>query len=313
MSIIAAADGSALGNPGPTGWAWYIDDSAWAAGGIDHGTNNIGELTAVLRLLEATADAGRAEEPLRVLCDSKYVIDSITTWMPGWKRKGWKKADGKPVKNVEIMRALDAAMQGRDVQFEWVKGHSGHRLNEAADARANGAATAIQKRTAVKEGPGLPSAVPTATAAPVGAPHPSAAPAGGPTDAAPADLFSAFTDDPDAPADACFTTVDVRGAQRMLITPRSAGQRVAAVHPAAILLGTDGSVLTADAWDEHLTDTLGTDPTITDVIEEQVGTATLLTFEVTATGGTAMRGTAVWESSGDGEPTLRLHQLAPLG
>lgn len=152
MTITAAADGSALGNPGPAGWAWYIDDATWRAGGWPHGTNNMGELKAVLDLLESTADLG---EPLRVLCDSQYVINSITKWMPGWKKKGWKKKDGKPVLNVELMKALDAAMEGRDVTFEWVKGHAGHELNEAADARANAAARAFQAGQDHDAGPGL--------------------------------------------------------------------------------------------------------------------------------------------------------------
>ena len=89
MTITAAADGSALGNPGPAGWAWYIDDSNWRSGGWPHGTNNMGELHAVLDLLQSTQDLG---EPLRVLCDSQYVINSITKWMKGWKKKGWKKS-----------------------------------------------------------------------------------------------------------------------------------------------------------------------------------------------------------------------------
>ncbi|MFW6188492.1 MAG: ribonuclease H family protein, partial [Actinomycetota bacterium] len=156
MTITAAADGSALGNPGPAGWAWYIDDDTWRAGGWPHGTNNMGELKAVLDLLEATAH--RPDEPLRVLCDSQYVINSITKWMPGWKKKGWKKRDGKPVLNVELMKALDAAMAGRDVRFEWVKGHAGHELNEAADARARAVATAYQAGRPVPEGPGFPDA-----------------------------------------------------------------------------------------------------------------------------------------------------------
>jgi len=152
MTIIAAADGSALGNPGPMGWAWYIDDARWAAGGAPHGTNNQGELTAVLELLRATKHTGEA---LLVHCDSKYVIDSVTKWMPGWKRKGWRKADGKPVLNREIMEQLDAELAGREVRFEWVKGHAGHPLNEAADERANGAAQAFQRRKPVAEGPGF--------------------------------------------------------------------------------------------------------------------------------------------------------------
>ena len=140
--IIAAADGSALGNPGPAGWAWYVDDGCWASGGWPHGTNNMGELMAVLDLLQQTA---HLDEELHVFCDSKYVIDSVTKWMKGWKRKGWKKGDGKPVMNVELMKALDEAMEGApSVDFEWVKGHAGHALNEAADVRANAAATAYR-------------------------------------------------------------------------------------------------------------------------------------------------------------------------
>ncbi|MDN5632248.1 ribonuclease H [Glutamicibacter protophormiae] len=145
MTIIASADGSALGNPGPAGWAWYIDPTSWQAGGWAHGTNNQGELTAVLNLLEETRH--RREEPLRVLCDSQYVINSVTKWMPGWKKKGWKKRDGKPVLNVDIMKALDRELAGRDVSFEWVKGHAGHELNEAADERARAMAVAYQKGT----------------------------------------------------------------------------------------------------------------------------------------------------------------------
>mgnify|MGYP000927065015 CR=1 FL=1 len=139
MTIIAAADGSALGNPGPAGWAWYVDDGCWAAGGWPESTNNRGELTAVLELLRATAHTG---EDLLVQADSQYVINSLTKWMKGWKRRGWRKADGKPVLNDDLMKALDAALAGRAVRFEWVRGHVGHPLNEAADSRARAAATA---------------------------------------------------------------------------------------------------------------------------------------------------------------------------
>ncbi|MGP6176472.1 ribonuclease H family protein [Microbacterium sp. A196] len=152
MTITAAADGSALGNPGPNGWAWYIDDDNWAAGGSPHGTNNQGELRAVLELLQATADSS---ESLLIMCDSKYVIDSITKWMPGWKRRGWRKADGAPVLNRDLMESLDEAMQGRDVKFAWVKGHAGHDLNEAADERANAAAKAYQAKQEPRRGPGF--------------------------------------------------------------------------------------------------------------------------------------------------------------
>ncbi|MBD8726658.1 MULTISPECIES: ribonuclease H family protein [Frigoribacterium] len=166
MTIVAAADGSALGNPGPAGWAWYVDDDRWAAGGWPRATNNQGELTAVLELLRATAGT---DEAVHILCDSQYTIKACTEWMPGWKRKGWRKADGKPVLNVEILKELDAALAGRSVTFEWVRGHVGHEMNEAADVRARGAATAFQNRSDVPSGPGWPGA-PVATTSPVAAP-----------------------------------------------------------------------------------------------------------------------------------------------
>lgn len=188
MTITAAADGSALGNPGPNGWAWYIDDANWAAGGSPHGTNNQGELLAVLELLRATAGT---DEKLLIECDSKYVIDSITKWMPGWKRKGWRKSDGGPVLNRDLMEALDEAMRGRDVEFSWVKGHAGHPLNEAADERANAAAKAYQAKQEPRRGPGFTRGTDAGAAVAASAPiaagsvdpardHDSAAPAATP-------------------------------------------------------------------------------------------------------------------------------------
>lgn len=152
MTIIAAADGSALGNPGPAGWAWYVDDTCWDAGGWKHATNNQGELKAVLELFRATA---HLDDDLHVLCDSQYVINSVTKWMPGWKRKGWRKADGSPVMNLELLKELDEALAGRRYEFEWVRGHIGHVLNEAADARARAVAEAYQRGTAIPSGPGF--------------------------------------------------------------------------------------------------------------------------------------------------------------
>jgi len=133
QEIIAAADGSALGNPGPAGWAWYIDDDHWAK--------------------------------LRVYCDSQYVINSLTKWMPGWKKKGWKKSDGKPVLNRDLLEALDRALTGRDYEFIWVKGHAGHELNEKADSLANGAARAYQEGREPAHGPGFGASTEPATAA----------------------------------------------------------------------------------------------------------------------------------------------------
>ncbi|MFD5599817.1 ribonuclease H [Leucobacter sp. NPDC058333] len=174
MALTAAADGSALGNPGPAGWAWYVDDAQWRAGGWPRATNNQGELMAVLDLLLATSD--RATEPLKILCDSQYVINSVTQWMPGWKRRGWRKSDGKPVLNRELLERLDAAMVGRNVTFEWVKGHAGHPLNEAADVRARAAATAFQAGRDPATGPGLAGTDPTPATPSVDVEQPAAPP-----------------------------------------------------------------------------------------------------------------------------------------
>lgn len=215
MTITAAADGSALGNPGPAGWAWYIDEDTWRAGGWPHGTNNMGELKAVLDLLEATAVD--ADQHLHILCDSQYVINSITKWMPGWKRKGWRKKDGKPVMNVELLKDIDRALAGRSVEFEWVKGHAGHAMNEAADKRANAAATAFSKKQDPQVGPGYRgngpaqgdsspalSAGSSSTGSPSAAPSSSQAAAAGDPD----DLFSLFDTADPTPAASCSTAVE---------------------------------------------------------------------------------------------------------
>lgn len=151
MTTVVAVDGSALGNPGPAGWAWYVDENCWAAGGWPNSSNNRGELTALLELLKATAPTN---EELHVLADSQYVINSVTKWIAGWKANGWRKADKKPVVNVDLMQAIDKAITGRKVSFEWVRGHSGHPLNEAADDKARAAATAYQRHGSVERGPG---------------------------------------------------------------------------------------------------------------------------------------------------------------
>ena len=151
MTTVVAVDGSALGNPGPAGWAWYVDENCWAAGGWPSSSNNRGELTALLELLKATAPTN---EELHVLADSQYVINSVTKWMSGWKKRGWRKSDKSPVLNADLMQAIDKAITGRKVSFEWVRGHSGHPLNEAADDKARAAATAYQRHGSVESGPG---------------------------------------------------------------------------------------------------------------------------------------------------------------
>ena len=152
MTITAAADGSSLGNPGPAGWAWYVDEDTWDAGGWPKGTNNLGELTAILRLLEATAETG---EELHILADSQYAINVVFKWRLGWKKRGWTKADKKPIKNLELIQEIDRAMEGRRVTFEWVKGHAGHRMNERADDLARACAEAYQAGRTPEPGPGF--------------------------------------------------------------------------------------------------------------------------------------------------------------
>ena len=152
-----ACDGSALGNPGPAGWAWVIDDERWAAGGWEESTNNRAELQAVIEILKATA---HTHEDILILADSKYVINSVTKWMPVWRLKGWKKANGQDVLNRDLMEELweqvDALEKsGRTLKFQWVKGHSNHELNETADQRARAVATAIRDKAEPHLGPGL--------------------------------------------------------------------------------------------------------------------------------------------------------------
>lgn len=157
MTITAAVDGSSLGNPGPAGWAWVISEDCWDAGGWPSGTNNLGELNAVLELLNATAQAGLADEDLHILADSQYAINVISKWSPGWKKRGWVKADKKPIKNLELIQEIDRAMQGRTVTFEWVKGHAGHPLNERADDAARSCAEAYRDDRVIPRGPGFAS------------------------------------------------------------------------------------------------------------------------------------------------------------
>ncbi|RAG80724.1 ribonuclease HI [Streptacidiphilus pinicola] len=141
--IIAACDGAAKGNPGPAGWAYVIADSSaapqrWRAGALGHSTNNVGELTALEQLLEATDPAA----PLEVRLDSTYTRDAVTKWLGNWKRNGWRTAGGKAVANQELIQHIDALLTGRDVTFVYVAAHQvdGDPLNAIADKAASDAA-----------------------------------------------------------------------------------------------------------------------------------------------------------------------------
>lgn len=160
--VVAATDGSALGNPGPAGWAWVVEDDgtgtggSWAAGGHEHNTNNWGELTALLELLRSVPD----DVSLEVRMDSTYALKAASEWRHGWKRKGWKTSNGQPVKNLEIIQDIDRLLDAREasIEFVWVKAHktdgTGDPRNEAADRRANAAATSAQRGLDVNAGPG---------------------------------------------------------------------------------------------------------------------------------------------------------------
>jgi ribonuclease HI len=102
-------------------------------GGEEESTNNRMELTAVIRALEAIT----RDRPLRITTDSKYVKDGITKWIHNWKKNGWRTAARKPVKNSDLWKELDLLVQRYDIEWAWIKGHSGHRENEIADELAN--------------------------------------------------------------------------------------------------------------------------------------------------------------------------------
>ena len=144
-NLVVSTDGSALSNPnGPMGWAWADQEGGDAdAGGASNGTNQIGELCAVLQALRAHP----GERPLVIETDSQYAINCSTTWVPGWKKKGWKNSQGKPVKNRPLIEAIDREIQARQgsVRFVWVKGHAGNTFNEKVDTLARGYATAAGK------------------------------------------------------------------------------------------------------------------------------------------------------------------------
>lgn len=129
-------DGACKGNPGPGGWGAILrsgDHERELWGGEPLTTNNRMEMTAAIEALEALKRPCTVE----LWTDSTYVMKGVTEWIHGWKRKGWKTADGKPVKNEDLWRRLDEARARHDVTWRWVKGHAGHELNERADALAN--------------------------------------------------------------------------------------------------------------------------------------------------------------------------------
>ena len=139
-------DGACLGNPGPGGWAFLLRISTPSgpmekegSGADPDTTNNRMELTAALRGLEAL----RRPCQVRIVSDSQYVLKGLESWVDGWKRKGWRKADGKPVLNAELWQALDDQRRIHRIETEWVRGHAGHLENERVDQLARKAAERV--------------------------------------------------------------------------------------------------------------------------------------------------------------------------
>jgi len=129
-------DGACKGNPGPGGWGALLRSGGHERelfGGEPHTTNNRMELTAVIRALAAL----RAPSRVEVFTDSEYVKKGVTDWLQAWKRRGWKTADRRPVKNIDLWRQLDELAGRHEVAWHWVRGHAGHADNERADALAN--------------------------------------------------------------------------------------------------------------------------------------------------------------------------------
>jgi len=130
------ADGACKGNPGPGGWGVVLRTRGHEkelCGGEAQTTNNRMELTAVIEGLAALKHRSK----VRVYTDSQYVQKGISEWIHNWKRRGWRTADKKPVKNEDLWRKLDEIARGHHVEWHWVKGHAGHPENERADALAN--------------------------------------------------------------------------------------------------------------------------------------------------------------------------------
>lgn len=134
--VVIYTDGACKGNPGPGGWGAllvYKGQEKELFGGEGDTTNNRMELMAVIAGLEVLTRPCAVQ----VWLDSQYVKNGIQTWIHGWKKNGWKTADKKPVKNVDLWQRLDAATKKHQIDWQWVKGHAGHAGNERADGLAN--------------------------------------------------------------------------------------------------------------------------------------------------------------------------------
>lgn len=131
-------DGACSGNPGPGGWGAllrYNGTEKELSGRVKDTTNNRMELMAAIMALESLKRPAK----IKLYSDSKYVLDGITQWVPGWQKRGWKTADKKPVKNIDLWQRLVEAAAPHDINYIWVRGHTGHAENERVDALARSA------------------------------------------------------------------------------------------------------------------------------------------------------------------------------
>jgi ribonuclease HI len=133
--VVVYTDGACSGNPGPGGWGAiliYGEKEKTLSGFEANTTNNRMEMMAAIAALEALRQPCQVE----LYTDSTYVMKGMSEWLPGWKARGWKTADKKPVKNAELWQRLEAAAEMHKVHWKWVKGHNGHVMNERADELA---------------------------------------------------------------------------------------------------------------------------------------------------------------------------------
>ena len=147
--VVVHTDGACSGNPGPGGWGAILafgDRNKEIKGGEPHTTNNRMELMAAISALEAL----KRPCVVDIHTDSQYLRDGIMSWINKWKRNGWRTADKKPVKNVDLWQRLDALVAQHRVRWHWVKGHAGHDLNERADELAREGIAAIRSASAAR-------------------------------------------------------------------------------------------------------------------------------------------------------------------
>jgi ribonuclease HI len=144
--VVIHTDGACSGNPGPGGWGAILqwgNHKKELKGGEPNTTNNRMELTAAIMALEALKRACTVD----IHTDSEYLRQGITGWIHKWKRNGWKTADHRPVKNVDLWQRLEAVLSHHKVRWHWVRGHAGHNLNERADELARAAIAEIRAAT----------------------------------------------------------------------------------------------------------------------------------------------------------------------